>query len=472
MKYRLFKYNMKRSVVFLLLSVLGFTSNAQTTYRPTWESIDSRPIPTWFEDAKFGIFIHWGVFSVPAYSPTIRDSVIVWDRYAEWYWKRWKDTNRVQKYFQDFHNRVYGKNVTYFDFANAFKAEMFNPDDWAERFKNAGAKYVVLTTKHHDGFTLWPSKYSWNWNAVAIGPQSDLVGALTKSVREKGVRMGLYYSLKEWYHPFFTEEKISEYVDEHMIPQMKELVNAYKPDLLWTDGDGDLDSKTLKSKQFLTWLFNESKVRDNVVINDRWGTDVGGKHGGYYTTEYDNFATDEILNSNSSHPWEECRGMAGSFGYNRNEQLEDYSTSKELIDILINKVARGGNLLLNIGPTADGRIPELMQQRLADMGAWLKINGEGIYGTRKWNKAPAINQNSTVFYTTKGRDLYAIITKWQDSPIEIQGVEKPISVTMLGYKGQLKSVFSKKKLIVNPPALSPGNNPSPYAWVIKLENAL
>jgi alpha-L-fucosidase len=458
-----------KAIYFIILfAFLKLNTYSQKTYQPTWESIDSRPLPSWFEDAKFGIFIHWGVYSVPAYSPTVRDSVIVWDRYAEWYWKRWKDKNAVQKYFQEFHNRMFGKDKTYYDFANDFKAEMFNPDDWAQRFKDAGAKYVVLTTKHHDGFALWPTKYSWNWNAMEIGAQRDLVGALAKSVREKGVRMGCYYSLKEWYNPLCTKENINEYVDTHMIPQMKELVNSYKPDVLWTDGDGDFDSKTLKSTEFLTWLYNESPVKDKVVVNDRWGTDTGGKHGGFYTTEYDNLANAEILNNKSTRPWEECRGIAGSFGYNRNENLEDYSTSEELVHILINKVARGGNLLLNVGPTADGRIPEIQQQRLADIGAWLKVNGEAIYSTRKWDNAPTVTPKSTVYFTKKGADIYVIVTKWQEKPIVVENVRNTKSVTMLGFLGKVKYSVSGGKLTINPPSISPATNPCNYAWVYKI----
>jgi len=458
----------KLSVLILLLNM---SAPAQKSYEPNWQSIDSRPVPAWFEDAKFGIFIHWGVFSVPAYSPTVRDKVGVYERYAEWYWNKLVNPSKTQQFFIDYHTRMYGKDAQYQNFASQFKAEMFNPDEWAERFKQAGAQYIVLTSKHHEGFTLWPSAQSWNWNAMDVGPHRDLCGDLTKSVKAKGLHMGFYYSLYEWFNPLY-KSNLNQYVDNHMIPQMKDLVTRYQPDVLWTDGEWEKQSADWKSPQFLSWLYNESPVKNSIVVNDRWGKDTRGKHGGFYTTEYDLVDDKNASEASINHPWEECRGMAGSFGYNRNEVLEDYSTSKELIDILINKVARGGNLLLNIGPTADGRIPELMQQRLADMGAWLKINGEGIYATRKWSKTPAINNNSTVFYTTKGHDLYAIITKWQDSPIVIEGIAKPTAVNLLGYNGAVKSDFSKNKLKVTPPTLSPSTNPSPYAWVFKLENAL
>ncbi len=461
---------MKR-IPFYFILLFAFTAiNAQ--YKATWESIDSRPVPEWFEDAKFGIFIHWGLYSVPSYSPTARDGVSVYQRYAEWYWRRWKEKSEIQHFFTDFHNRTYGPNFKYQDFVQYFKAEMFNPADWAEIFRKAGAKYIVLTSKHHEGFTLWPSKYSWNWNAVEVGPHRDLLGDLTKAVKEKGLKMGYYYSLLEWYHPLYKKETINEYVDQHMIPQMKELVTNYKPDIFWTDGEWDYPSEVLKSTQFLQWLFNESPVKETVAINDRWGKETRSKHGGYFTTEYDLVHDGDATVMKFERPWEECRGMAGSFGYNRNELLEDYSTSEELVHILINKVARGGNLLLNIGPTADGRIPEIMQQRLLDIGKWLNVNGEAIYGTRKWDGAPQVTSSTTTYFTRKGNDLYLIITRWQDKPVTITGTDNPSGIEMLGYKGKIKYTFSGGKLTITLPVITPASMPCSYAWVFKIKNCL
>ena len=445
---------------------------AQKTYKPTWESIDSRPMPTWFEDAKFGIFIHWGVYAVPSYSPTVRDSVGIYDRYAEHYWRRLYEKNASQHYFTDFHKRVYGENAKYQDFANNFKAELFQPDEWAKLFKRSGAKYIVLTSKHHEGFPMWGSKHSWNWNAVDVGPHRDLLGDLTKAVRGKDLKMGYYYSLLEWFHPLYKKETLNQYIDEHMFPQMKDLVTTYKPDVFWTDGEWDYTSEKLRSTEFLSWLFNESAVKDKVVINDRWGEETRSKHGGFYTTEYDLLHNANAENAQFSHPWEECRGMAGSFGYNRNEILDDYSTSEELIHILINKVGRGGNLLLNIGPTADGRIPVIMQQRLADMGTWLDVNGDAIYNTRKWEKAPAVTKETKNYYTKKGKDLYVLCTKFPEQDIVVDNIAKPTNISLLGLKSAVKSVFKNGKLMITPPLVTPANNPCNYAWVFKLEGVL
>jgi alpha-L-fucosidase len=353
-----------------------------------------------------------------------------------------------------------------------FKAEAYEPEEWAKLFERAGAKYVVLTSKHHEGFALWPSKYSWNWNAMDVGPHRDLLGDLTKAVKGKHLKMGYYYSLYEWYNPLYNKETINQYVDEHMIPQMKELVNTYQPDVFWTDGEWDHPSETWKSTQFLSWLYNESPVKSTVVVNDRWGKETRSKHGGIYTTEYDLVHEGNSLDTKFDHPWEECRGIAGSFGYNRMEQLDDYSSSEELVHILINKVARGGNLLLNVGPTADGRIPVIMQQRLSDMGKWLNINGEAIYGTRKWEKAPVVNASTTVYYTKKGKDLFLINTKYAANDIEVSVVQKPVKVSMLGLDTPIVSSYKNGKLVIKIPNINPANMPCNYAWVFKIESAL
>jgi alpha-L-fucosidase len=462
---------MKRFISAVLLAWLAISVNAQ--YQSSWESIDSRPVPIWFEDAKFGIFIHWGLYSVPSYSPTERDGVGVYERYAEWYWRRLRDSSRIQHFFTDFHNRVYGKDFRYEEFVNYFRAEMFNPEYWASLFEKSGAKYVVLTSKHHEGYTLWPSKYSPGWNAVETGPRLDILGELTKAVKQKGLRMGYYYSILEWYNPLYRRETIDQYVDLHMIPQMKELVTSYKPDVFWTDGEWDYTSGVLKSTDFLQWLFNESPVKETVAINDRWGIETRSRHGGYFTTEYDLVHDGKTDMKEFKRPWEECRGMAGSFGYNRNERLEDYSTSEQLVHILIDKVARGGNLLLNIGPTADGRIPEVMQQRLMDIGGWLKVNGEAIYETRKLGNAPEVTAATTHFFTTKGKDVYLIITKWTDEAMSIKGLSKKASdVTLLGYGGKVKFVSRNNQLTISPPTLTPATNPSNYAWVFKIHDCI
>lgn len=464
---------MKKSLALLCSIVFTITAFSQT-YSPNWQSLDARPVPAWFGDSKFGIFIHWGVYSVPAWGPVAKDGAGVYERYAEWYWYRLMDTSaggkKVHELFKGFHNKTYGAAFKYQDFVNGFTASMFHPDEWANIIKSSGAKYVVLTSKHHEGFTLWPSKESWNWNAVDAGPHRDLAGELSTAVKNAGLHMGFYYSLYEWFNPTYKTD-LNAYVDNHMMPQLKDLVTRYNPDIVWTDGEWEHTSKEWKSEQFLSWLYNESPVKNSVVVNDRWGSDTRSKHGGIYTTEYDLEGDNNLKDKVITHPWEECRGIGESFGYNRNEDLANYQSSEELVKVLIEKVSRGGNLLLDIGPTADGRIPVIMQQRLKDMGDWLAVNGDAIYGTTQWAAAPATKQ-ADVYYTAKGKDLYVLCTKYPTQPLTIPGVHKPTSVSLLGFNGAVKSSFGNGAASITPPVVSITNGNIKFAYVFKLEGAL
>ena len=374
-------------------------ASGDTEYEATWESLDSRATPAWFQDAKFGIFIHWGLYSVPAWSPK--------GTYAEWYWHA-KD-GLPQKHaaavarseaVKEFHARVYGKEFGYEDFRSLFTCELFNPEQWAKIFSGSGARYVVLTSKHHDGYCLWPSdeasqSFGTAWNSVESGPHRDLVGDLTRAVRAEGLKMGLYYSIWDWFNPFWPEtehpytgkkEESAEgatgrkkYIHEVMYPQFKELVERYQPALIFSDGDWWMDDDKWETRPLLAWLYNNAPNKDEVVINDRWGK-VRGKHGGYFTTEYGaGFDDPDVL-------WEENRGIGMSFGFNREESLGDYNSAEHLILMLVDTVSRGGNLLLDVGPTHDGRIPVIMEERLAEIGRWLDVNGEAIYGSRRWAK--------------------------------------------------------------------------------------
>jgi len=253
---------------------------------------------------------------------------------------------------------------------------------------------------------------------VDVGPHRDVAGDLVEAVRAEGLKMGFYYSLYEWMSPLYLSD-VDRYVETHMLPQMKDLVTRYEPDILWTDGEWDHPSERWRAPEFLAWLFNESPVGATVAVNDRWGKETRGKHGGYYTTEYGLVHADEAAEV-IPHPWEECRGIGYSFGYNRAETLADYSTPKELITLLVDTVARGGNLLLDIGPTADGRIPVIMEERLLQMGEWLETNGEAIYGTRKWRENA---EGDTVRYTAKGGVVYATVLGWPGKTVTLKTPE-------------------------------------------------
>lgn len=341
-------------------------------YEANWESLDTRPVPAWFDAGKLGIFIHWGIYSVPAYARRRHTVERPGFAYAEWYghFVREDDNNAVRA----FHDAAY-RGRKYEDFANSFRAELFDADRVMELIKASGAKHYVLTSKHHDGFCLWRSKFAWNWNSVDVGPHRDIVGEMRDAARRHGIRQGLYYSLFEWSNPYYDAQggehnDYQSYVDTHMLPQMRELIEQYAPEALFTDGEWMLTSDKWRAEEFLQWLFNESCVRDTIVINDRWGSDTRGRHGDYYTSEYGDVVEGVALDTNIGHKWEECRGVGFSFGYNRNEELSDYLSARELIHMFADIVSRGGNLCLNIGPSADGRIPVIMEERLRQLGAF------------------------------------------------------------------------------------------------------
>jgi alpha-L-fucosidase len=489
---------MSKYTVVLISMLLGSHAAAQT-YQPTWESIDKRPTPAWFTDAKFGIFIHWGVYSVPAYAPVIPGNLA----YAEWYWnaltngKNNPKANAIQKGTWAYHQKQYGADFPYENFAPQFRAELFDPDHWADVFARSGAKYVALTSKHHEGFALWPSKQAsktWGrpWNAVEIGPKRDILGDLTDAVRRKGLRMGYYYSLYEWYNPVWLSDK-PRYIREHMTPQFKDLVTRYKPAIIFSDGEWDLNSSEWGSPELLAWLFNESPSKDEVVINDRWGKDSRHKHGGYWTTEYTTGM------SGMDHAWEESRGMGFSYGYNRAERLEHYRTTRDLVLILADMVSRGGNLLLDIGPDADGTIPVIMEERLIQIGDWLKVNGDAIYGTKPWKatrqwsagEVPKVEYNKEfasdydvtkliersgtgkasieAFFTAKGNDVYAILPRWPGRSFVIKDMTEVKSVTLLGSKAPLRFKASGASIAVDLPDV-PEELRSQPAWVLRVSH--
>jgi alpha-L-fucosidase len=472
---------------------VGAAEPAKPKYEANWASLDARPTPAWFLDAKFGVFIHWGVYSVPAWGKH--------GEYAEWYWRRIIGNNPKETVWRDWHAQHYGTNFNYMDFAPQFTAELFNAKQWADLFVRAGVKYVVPTSKHHEGFALWPSaeaSRTWGrpWNALEIGPKRDLMGELADATRAAGMKFGFYYSLYEWFNPLWLKDR-ARYVDEHMTPQFKDVVSRYAPAIIFADGEWDMPSKDWKSEALLAWLFNESPSKNEVVINDRWGKDSRHKHGGYWTTEYAAGLQD------GTKPWEESRGMAYSYGLNRAERVDDYKTGREFIFVLVDLVSRGGNLLLDIGPAADGTIPPLMEQRLLEIGDWLKVNGEAIYGSRtagrpaQWTDGPRATQaygeykvkynvmdhigqtpkNGTAvkqaFFTQKPGALYAITAGWPGKSLVLRGVKAPadVKVSLLGVPGTLKSVVKGDTVTITTPDLGPDGAPCRHAFTFKVEGA-
>jgi len=470
---------MKQFIFLIALTLTSTFPLHSQDYEASWPSLDSRPIPDWFEDSKFGIFIHWGVYSVPAWrqlEPGLYAS------YAEWYYAR--VMYNANNGGAEFHKTNFGADFEYRDFGPLFKAELFDPALWASLFKRSGARYVVLTSKHHDGYCLWPTKspYKKMWNSMEVGPGRDLVGDLTQAVRAEGLKMGLYYSIIEWesswthrtesgyYLPDHVVEKYKipedEYVDKHLMLQLKELVVNYKPSLIFSDGgEWDGTAEYWKTREFLAWLYNESPVKDEVVVNDRFAKQMPGNHGDYYSSEYKDTDATEV-----GHPWEESRGIGGSYGFNRAENIDDYNSSRELVLELIDIVSRGGNLLLNVGPASDGRIPVIMQQRLVDIGAWLDVNGKAIYETRKREITSHKSPQQNLFFTQDQENLFCIFDTWSSSIqldlLESEHVEK---ISMLGWEGTLSWTVEDHRLTIELPRVTMEKIPCLYAWTLQIE---
>ncbi|MBS4059637.1 MAG: alpha-L-fucosidase [Bacteroidetes bacterium] len=357
----------KLSLLFYLIMLYSLLFSQQSVVDTTWESLRNRPYPQWFKEAKIGVFIHWGVYSVPSYGGS--------EAYGEWFLRGLLAGDKTRTDFMKSH---FGEDFKYEDFAPLFKAELFDADEWASIFEKAGAKYIILVSKHHDGYCLWPSRFASGWNSVDVGPKRDIVGEVSEAVRKRDIRFGLYYSLPEWNNPlhrWYTDhnDSIHTYIREHMIPQFKEVVETYKPEVLFTDGEWFHTAEDWHARELIAWYYN--LVGDDAIVNDRWGH---GADIGFLTPEYSSGGL------KTDRPWAEVRGLGRSFGLNRNEKLDAYMTSDELIHFFARTVGNGGGITINVGPAADGKIPLLQQERLEQLGNWIKVNEEAIYGAEQW----------------------------------------------------------------------------------------
>ncbi len=389
-------------------------ANAQTggklpRYEPNWFSLSNHKLPAWFQNAKLGIFIHWGLYSVPAWAPPSGElgkvSPNEWFKnnpYAEWYLNTLRITGSPT---YEHHVKTYGKGFDYYEFSKAFNdgVAKWDPNNWASLFQKTGARYVVLTTKHHDGFTLWPSKVpNPKRQGKATSTSRDLVGDLTKAVRDHGMKMGLYYSGGlDW---TFTQDPIQNFGDLfRMVPQSeeyaqyadahwRELNERYQPIVMWND-------ISYPKKGKLEQIFSEyyNSVPEG-VINNRFGVEVSD----FTTPEYAKY--DNITEKK----WESCRGLGFSFGYNQQEGPQHVIAADKLIALLVDVTSKNGNLLLNIGPKPDGSISDIQMDRLNKLGAWLAVNGEGIFDSRPWvrpgNKS---GDGGDLRFTRKGDSVYA-----------------------------------------------------------------
>jgi alpha-L-fucosidase len=452
-----------------LVALQAARAQAPVHYESTLESLNQHPVPRWYADAKLGIFIHWGLYSVPGWAPLVHpehdftsQDYIHHNPYAEWYLNSMRLEGAPT---QAYHREHYGADYDYYNFAAVFNKETqkWDPDAWAKTLRDAGAKYVVLTTKHHDGFTLWPSSTpNPTLPADRQHASRDLVGELTAAVRKQGLRMGLYYSggydwtfvpgpiaeAADYQKVKPQSEAYGKYVDAHM----RELINRYYPAVLWNDIDYP------KSGHPLEIMAEYYNVVPDGVIDDRFGV----KHSDFKSPEY------QTLDKISPIKWEECRGLGRSFGYNRAEGESETIAPDELIYLLVDIVSKNGNLLLDIGPEADGTIPAVQLTRLQALGGWLQQNGEAIYGTRPWKRATGETaEGIPVRFTQKDAAVYAaLLGQPKTGSITLKGLTPKAGsqIYLLGESKPLAWSQQGANIRITLPTMLPGR----YAFVLKM----
>jgi alpha-L-fucosidase len=469
-------------------------------FRPDWESLQKYEVPEWYKDAKFGIFIHWGVYSVPAFG-------------NEWYPR---DMYRPESDEYKHHIATYGPvdKFGYKDFVPMFKAEHFDPAAWAQLFKEAGAKYVVPVAEHHDGFAMYDSGLS-DWTAAKMGPHRDVVGELAKAVRAEGLHFGASSHRVE--HNFFLgvgrsiasdindpkyaafygpahdwlEAKrgtplandftfVSPAWTADWLARSSEIVEKYHPDIMYFDWWIGQASVRADLTRFAAFYYNTSlKYADHVgVIN--YKDYAIQEHSAVLDLERGQLAEIRPLY------WQTDTSVSNkSWGYIKDDT---FKTPQFVVQQLIDIVSKNGNLLLNIGPRSDGTIPEEVQAVLRDVGSWLKVNGEAIYGTRPWKiygegptkvAAGSFHDTDTAGYTaedfrftTKGNTLYAIELGWpsgSETVIHSLGSsalkrQKIASVVLLGSDARLTFQQQPDGLRIQLPAQAPGK----YAYAFRV----
>ena len=458
-------------------------------FQASWESLEKYTVPDWYRDAKFGIFIHWGVYAVPAFG-------------SEWY-----PRNMYQQGSKEFERHVatYGPHTEfgYKDFIPRFKAEKYEPGHWAELFKSAGAKFVVPVAEHHDGFAMYDCGLS-EWCAAKRGPKRDLIGDLATAVREHGMVFGLSsHRAEHWwffdggmkfpsdvqdlryaglYGPAQPEKgppPDKAFLDD-WLARTCELVDKYQPQLVWFDWWIEQPIFQPYVRTFAAYYYNRgAEWKRGVAIN--YKNQAFPESAAVFDVERGQLAGIRPLF------WQTDTSISkNSWGYVKNQ---DYKTAGEIVGDLIDIASKNGALLLNIGPRPDGTIPEPEERTLREIGQWLAVNGEAIYGTRPWKwfgegptEVVAGSFNDTrrppftgqdIRFTTRGNTLYAIALAWPGEQLTIQslGTTSPqvkgevTGASLLGHHGKLEWSRNENNLRVRMPA----QKPCDYAYAVKIE---
>lgn len=418
----------------------------------------------WWREARFGMFIHWGLYALPA--GVWKDKVYP-TGYSEWI--MFSEKIPVKEY-----ELLAGK----------FNPAKFAAGAWVEIAKKAGMKYIVLTTKHHDGFSMFKSRLT-PYNVVDATPFGrDVTRELADACREAGIRFGCYYSTdRDWYRPQgqgnrykqnnvwdfpeSTREDFDRYMETFAKPQVEELIENYKPDVLWFD---EIDMKTDAQVEDLYQAIR--RLRPECVVNSRikgcrFPATIPPPHCDYIST-----GDNEIAAKALGFEWENPGSMNTSYGFNQNDH--NWVSAGQVVTHLVDIVSKGGNYLLNVGPTADGLIPQPCVDRLLEVGAWLATNQEAIYGTMPWR---VFRDDSPVDirFTSKGNSVYAIFPAWPDKDVMVKALgktalpDKTISaVSMLGSNEPILWRQNDEGLTLSVPL----NKPCDYACVYKINQEI
>ena len=408
-------------------------------YKPTWESLAQHKAPDWFRNDKVGFSMHWGPYAVPAWAT--QGAGVGPSSYSEWYWNQMNiEGSPTQKH----HFENWGKDFSYDDFIPMFTTENFDADGWMWELKRNGVRYFYITSKHHDGFCLWDTKYT-DRNSKKMGPKRDILRELVDAARKHHIRIGFYYSLYEWYNPAYVNEltektwlgtpavqkelvktmgykgykKIDNYVDDFMIPQIVELIDNFHPDYLCFDGEWDHPESYWRMKQVAAYYYNQAaKLGQEVIMNDRFGSGTRGIRGDFFHVEY-------FANVDKSLPWAMWRGFGKSFGHNKNEAPDAYLSPTQAVRMVVDCVAENGNIEFNVGPTMDGRIDQPEWGLIQNIGNWLKTNGEAIYNARGTPIGKLKYGRAT--YNPEKKSVYLHVFKWpEDGYFAVNGIKNKV----------------------------------------------
>lgn len=440
----------KTSALILAFYVISMPIFSQINYLQETKA-DKEKRMQWWTDATFGMFIHWGIYSVPAGEYKGKGGG------AEWI----METHKIPI-------------PEYEQFTKQFNPVKFDTKEWVKMAKNAGVKYIVITSKHHDGFCLWDSKVS-EYDVMDATPfKRDIMKELSDACKAEGVLFCMYHSIMDWHQPNakskdykHQENEISDfnvYREQYLKPQLTELITKYDPSVLWFDGEWIPEWTEQQGKDLYNYLRN---IKPSLVINNRIGKGRGGMQG---MNKYENAAGDfgtpeqEILEIASKEYWESCMTLNDHWGFSKEDQ--NWKSAQMLIDNLADIAAKGGNYLLNVGPTSEGLIPQPSIERLGEMGKWLEINQEAIYAT---NAIKHFKEGDNIKFTQSkdAKYIYAIANNKVTNELTLTTIKpnKGSKIYLLGASESLD--WTAKGSIVT--VKLPSKLPSEYGFVLKIE---